>query len=257
MTAAPKGRVTSTEVPPLAGFPGESDRGYPAPGSVQELAEFARIQERMAPLFEAVFSDPTAPRTIVVVPSLTLEASELRKIAGVEHYEERLLCLLMLLRLPHTHVVYVTSRALAPSIIDYYLHLLPGVPASHARSRLTLLDCDDGSLRPLTEKILYRPRLVERLRSSITHPELSHITCFNSTALERTLAVRLGIPMYATDPALADLGTKSGSRRVFPRSGDPPPRRLRRHQDRGRDRDGDRGAETPTSVPARSRRQAG
>ena len=211
--------MTSTEVPPLAGFPGESDRGYPAPGSVQELAEFARIQERMAPLFEAVFSDPTAPRTIVVVPSLTLEASELRKIAGVEHYEERLLCLLMLLRLPHTHVVYVTSRALAPSIIDYYLHLLPGVPASHARSRLTLLDCDDGSLRPLTEKILYRPRLVERLRSSITHPELSHITCFNSTALERTLAVRLGIPMYATDPALADLGTKSGSRRVFREAG--------------------------------------
>lgn len=215
--------MTSTDVPPLVGDTAAWDRDYPAPGSPEELAEFARIQERMAPLFQAVFSDSAAPRTIVVIPSLTLEVSELRKIAGVEHYEERLLCLLMLLRLPHTRVVYVTSRALAPSIIDYYLHLLPGVPASHARRRLTLLDCDDGSLRPLTEKILYRPRLVERLRASIVHPELSHMTCFNSTALERTLAVHLGIPMYATDPALAELGTKSGSRRVFREAGIPLP----------------------------------
>jgi len=193
--------------------------GFPAPGTPEELVEFARIQRRMAPLYQKVFSDSGAPRAIVVVPSLSLEASELEKIAGVEHYEERLLCLLMLLRLPRARIVYVTSRALAPSIIDYYLHLLPGVPAEHARRRLVLLDCDDSALKPLTEKILYRPRLLERIRKAMGPPELSHITCFNSTALERTLAVRLGIPMYATDPALADLGTKSGSRRVFREAG--------------------------------------
>ncbi len=195
----------------------------PPAGSEEELAAFAEIQERLAPMYARVFSDEGAPRTVVVVPSLTLDAAELEKIDGVEHYEERLLCLLMLLRLPHTHIIYVTSRALAPSIIDYYLHLLPGVPASHARRRLTLLDCDDGSLRPLTEKILYRPRLVARLRAAVTYPESSHITCFNSTALERSLAVRLGIPLYATDPALAWLGTKSGSRRVFREAGIPMP----------------------------------
>ncbi len=193
--------------------------GFPAPGSAEELAEFDRIQTRMAPLFRKVFSDSASPRTIVVVPSLSLDRRELEKIAGVEHYEERLLCLLMLLRLPRTHIVYVTSRALAPSIIDYYLHLLPGVPAEHARRRLTLLDCDDGSLRPLTEKILYRPRLVERIRRAIHHPDLSHLTCFNSTALERSLVVRLEIPMYATDPALSHLGTKTGSRQVFREAG--------------------------------------
>lgn len=189
------------------------------PGSPAELAAFADLQSGLAPMYQQVFSDPAAPRTVVVIPSLSLDASELQKIDGVDHYEERLLCLLMLLRLPRTHIVYVTSRALAPPIIDYYLHLLPGVPASHARRRLTLLTCDDGSLRPLTEKILYRPRLIERIRAAIDYPASSHITCFNSTALERTLAVRLGIPMYATDPALAFLGTKTGSRRVFREAG--------------------------------------
>ncbi len=205
---------TGGDIVPLS-----ASAAFPPAGSPEEFVAFARLQEQLAPMYTRVFSDPAAPRTVVVVPSLTLDVAELEKIDGVEHYEERLLCLLMLLRLPRTHIIYVTSRALAPSIIDYYLHLLPGVPASHARRRLTLIDCDDGSLRPLTEKILYRPRLVARLRAAITHHESSHLTCFNSTALERTLAVRLGIPLYATDPALAELGTKSGSRRVFREAG--------------------------------------
>ena len=56
------------------------------------------------------------------------------KISGVNHYEERMLCMLMLLRLPYTQIVYVTSQPVDPVIIDYYLHLLPGIPSNHARS---------------------------------------------------------------------------------------------------------------------------
>ena len=50
-----------------------------------------------------------APQTVVVVPSLSLDQEELAKISGVHHYEERLLCMLMLLRRPRTNVVFVTS----------------------------------------------------------------------------------------------------------------------------------------------------
>lgn len=192
---------------------------FPIPGSPGELAAFARIQERLASVYREISTNWLAEQTVVVVPSLSLDRDVLGRITGVEFYEERLLCLLMLLGMPRTQLVYVTSRAMAPSIVDYYLHLLPGVPASHARRRLTLIDCDDGSVRPLTEKILSRPRLLDRISRSIAHPETAHITCFNSTSLERTLAVRLGIPLYATDPELAPLGTKSGSRRAFRKAG--------------------------------------
>jgi hypothetical protein len=41
---------------------------------------------------------------VVVVPSLSLDAEELAKILGVHHYEERMLCILMLLRMPRTHM---------------------------------------------------------------------------------------------------------------------------------------------------------
>ena len=106
------------------------------------------IQKRLAPLVQRAFPDPHAHQTVVVIPSLSLDAEELTKISGVHHYEERMLCMLMLLRMPRTHLVYVTSQPVAATIIDYYLHLLPGIPVSHARRRLTLLSCHDASRAP-------------------------------------------------------------------------------------------------------------
>ncbi|MDF1501383.1 peptide ligase PGM1-related protein [Roseisolibacter sp. H3M3-2] len=195
------------------------DAGHPPPGSPGERRRFAELQERLAPLFRRVFHDRHAPQTVVVVPSMSLDAGELAKLAAATHYEERLLCLLMLLRQPRTHVVYVTSAPVDPAIVDYYLHLLPGVPPGHARRRLTLLACDDDGATPLTAKLLARPALLARIGAAVADPESAHLTCFNATALERTLAVRLGIPLYACDPALAHLGTKSGSRELFRRAG--------------------------------------
>src|SRR5918995_1229737 len=200
--------VSSTSTP-------MSVAGMPEMGSAEELRRFAQVQERLGPLAERLVADPRIPQTVVVVPSLTLDAEELAKISGVHHYEERLLCMLMLLRMPRTHLVFVTSQPIATAIVDYFLHLLPGVPLRHARRRLTLLSCHDASDMPLTRKILERPRLIERIRAAIPDPATAHITCFNSTALERSLAVRLDIPLYGNDPELNYLGTKSGSREVF------------------------------------------
>jgi hypothetical protein len=191
----------------------------PPPGSAEEAGRFAELQARLAPLFRRVFPDPHAAQTVVVVPSLSLDAGELRKLAGAAHYEERLLCLLMLLRMPRTRLVYVTGEPIPATIVDYYLHLLPGVPLAHARRRLTLLSCHDGSAVPLTEKILRRPRLLDRIRAAVPEPASAHVTCFNATPLERTLSVQLGVPLYACDPSLNHLGTKSGSRDVFRRAG--------------------------------------
>jgi hypothetical protein len=184
-----------------------------------ERRRFAELQRGLGPLFARVFSDRLAEQTVVVVPSMSLASEELAKLQGSPHYEERMLCLLMLLRLPRTHVVYVTSQPVAATIVDYYLHLLPGVPVEHARRRLTLLSCHDASPTPLTGKILARPRLIERIRAAVVDPASAHVTCFNATPLERTLAVRLGLPLYGCDPALRHLGTKSGSRDTFRRAG--------------------------------------
>jgi hypothetical protein len=75
------------------------------------------------------------------------------------------------LRQPRARLIYVTSRTILPSIIDYYLDLLPGVIASHARQQLFLPSPMDGSARPFSEKLLERPRLMEHIRSLINSHE--------------------------------------------------------------------------------------
>src|ERR1700704_5135915 len=78
------------------------------PGSAEEKHMFSNIQQRFRQQFEKIFPDKLAPRTVVIIPSLSLDEEILSKITGHIHYEERLLCLLMLLRMPLTKIIYVT-----------------------------------------------------------------------------------------------------------------------------------------------------
>jgi hypothetical protein len=185
----------------------------------QEIADFEKLKPRLKEVWNVLTMREEEPHTSVIVPSLTLDQSELRKLPGASFYEERLLFLLIRLRNPRARMVYVTSQPVHPIILEYYLQFLAGIPASHARSRLTLLCADDASPRSLTEKILERPRLIERIRAGIVDPSRAYLTVFNSTPHERKLAVLLGVPMNGVDPKLTHLGTKSGSRKIFREAG--------------------------------------
>jgi PGM1 C-terminal domain len=209
----PPGNITTGNL-----FSNNSSR-FPQEGSSAETAAFMQLQANFTAQFETVFPDKLAPKTVIIIPSLTLDQEILGKVNGHFFYEERMLCLLLLLRMPRTHLIFVTSVPVDPCIIDYYLHLLPGITGYHARQRLTLLSCYDTSAISLTEKILARPRLIERIRQSVPSGHLAHIAFFNVTHFEKTLAVRLGIPLYGCDPALLHLGSKSGSRALFRQCG--------------------------------------
>ena len=117
-------------------------------------------------------------------------------------------------------MVYVTSMPIAEPIVEYYLALLPGVIPSHARARLNLVAVYDSSPRSLSEKL--QPRAGAH-SGSIPDRSRSHIIPYNTTELERDVAVTLGIPMYGADPRLADLGSKTGCRRLFELVGVPHP----------------------------------
>jgi hypothetical protein len=186
----------------------------PEPRVVTESQDqFDRLQKKLVPLWKSIERFNQDPQTIVVVPSMSIDA--IGAGAVMQAYEERFLFLLLLLRQPRARLIYVTSQTILPSIIDYYLDLLPGVIPSHARPRLFLLSPLDGSVRPLSEKLLERPRLLERIRSLISDPDRAHLVPFNTTSREKELALRLGIPMYGADPEFFPLGTKSGCRKIF------------------------------------------
>jgi len=186
-------------------------------------AAFSGLQQRFTKHFYDIFLNDLAEKTVVIIPSLTLDREILKSVKGSVYYEERLLCMLLLLRMPHTRIVYVTSVPIDSDIIDYYLHMLPGISESHSRERLTLLSCYDASAKSLTEKILERPRLIKRIREHIRYPEMTHMACFNVTDHEKNLALALDIPIFGCDPKLLHLGTKSGSRCLFRKTGVPMP----------------------------------
>lgn len=176
---------------------------------------FDYLQEQFIQQYGELFEDRLAKKTVVVIPSMTLDREILSKIKGHCYYEERMLCFLLLLRMPETKVVFVTSLPISGLIIDYYLHMLPGITPMHARNRLTLLSCYDSGNVSLTEKILARPRLIKRIKDSIQDKNIAHLAFFNVTDAERKLAEELEVPVYGCDPKLNYLGTKSGSRKIF------------------------------------------
>ena len=221
----------------------------PEPGSAAELDRFATLQDRLRPLFERVFPDPRAPRTVLVVPSLTFDWEVIAKIAGLPHYEERLLCMLMLLRLPRTRVVYLSSQPIAESIVDYYLQLLRGVPAGHARDRLTLIACHDP-----------RPAALDREGARATASARSGPRGDRRSARRAPLVLHRHAPRAHAGRGARrpDLRLRSGAERPglqerrsrdLPRSG----RRLRR---RGGTASGRRGRGRRARRPARSQSRA-
>ncbi|WP_310489403.1 peptide ligase PGM1-related protein [Chamaesiphon sp. VAR_69_metabat_338] len=183
---------------------------------------FQKLQSRLSGLWQSVDAQIDSDCDILVVPSLSLDRNELLKIEGCIHYEERLLFSLMRLSNPRTRLIYVTSVPLVPMAIDYYLQLLPGIPFAHARERLLLISTNDYSLQPLSQKILDRPRLLNRIEQAL-RPNRSVMICYNSTAIERDLALKLDVPLYALDPDLLYWGTKAGSRQIFAECGLPHP----------------------------------
>lgn len=194
---------------------GRTDLPKPQLGMTEEQAviEFERLQRKLQGLWKSIETLSEDEQTIVVVPSLSVDI----ELPGslLQAYEERFLFILLLLRQPKARLIYITSQPIQPNIIDYYLDLLPGVITSHAQKRLLNISPQDPSSAPLSTKLLQRPKLLARIRAEIPDPDRAHMVPFNTTNLERDLAIQLGIPMYGADPKYFPLGTKSGCRQLF------------------------------------------
>ena len=184
----------------------------------QRYQRFDRLQRNMPRVWDAMRLN-LENESVVVVPSVTLDRLGEGSGSMTQAYEERFLFLLLLLREPRLRMVYVTSTPIAPAIVEYYLALLPGVIPSHAHARLTFVSVGDGTPRPLSEKLLERPRLLRRIAALIPDRSLCHLIPYNTTELERDVAVALGIPMYGADPRRVHLGTKTGCRQLFAEEG--------------------------------------
>src|SRR5436190_10477489 len=98
-------------------------------------------------------------------------------IAGLEAqgYEERFLFLLLLLTQPRARMIYVTSQAIHPSVIEYYLDLLPGIIPRHDLRRRPLLAPYDDAATPLSLHVLQRRRRLQQIEAGIAANSRAHL----------------------------------------------------------------------------------
>ena len=181
---------------------------------------FARLQRRLAATTTAALG--TTRRSVVVLPSRAVDRWH-EPPAETQSYEERMLSLLFELQDPGLELTYVTSLPVARRTIDYYISILPRRSRLSARRRLRLVSLGDGGQRPLSEKLLARPRVLDQIRGSLAGRRVAYLMPYNSTAVEREIALSLDIPVYGADPEHVWLGSKSGARAVFASAGVPHP----------------------------------
>ena len=196
-------------------------------GPAFDRTAFDEVQARLVELWPALtlrtgeFDD----RVALMVSSITIPDIPDSLWPLLPAFEERyLFTVLTLARAPRSRVVYVTSSPMHERVLDYFIDLLPAEDRASCRERLTVLTVGDASHRPLVEKILERPRFVERIRRALGDPSKAILLPFIATSQEAELSVRLGVPLYGPDPRLAWLGTKSGSRETFVEAGVAHPR---------------------------------
>src|SRR5438128_9696589 len=85
--------------------------------------QFDRLQKKLVPLWKSIERLNQDPQTIVVVPSMSIDA--ISSGAAMQAYEERFLFLLLLLRQPRARLIYVNSQTILPSVTASYLSLPP------------------------------------------------------------------------------------------------------------------------------------
>jgi hypothetical protein len=190
--------------------PADLDPGPPLVDGVPELLESPAVR-------------PGDPLALVVVPSQSYDTALLSRVVGVNHYEERLLALLMSLDNPNVRIVFCSSLPIPPEVVDHYLGLIPGVPLAASRPRVTLVSCHDASMRPLTEKLLSSRACLETIRSVTKRVDVTGLVCATTTDLEGRLSAELGVPLLGNPPEKGFLGSKSSSREVFREAGVPLP----------------------------------
>src|SRR4029453_15575743 len=142
------------------------------------------------------------------------------RIPALEH--RYLLSMFLVSRIEDCEVVFLSSAAPAPEVLEYYASLLPAEARGAVRDRFRVFEVPDASARSVAAKLLDRPDLLDDLQASFAGRP-AFIEPWNVTDLEVEVACRLGAPINVTPPALWPLGFKSAGRKLFAAAGVPVP----------------------------------
>ncbi len=159
---------------------------------------------------------------LLVVPSFNADPRTLACIDGLNSWAERHLVELRHLLDPGNRLVFITPTPISEGCLEAVLKLMPAVPPSWLRERLQPLCLHDHAPRPLSHKLLARPRLLDQLRGQLRPG--ARLACYSVSPAEMALAQLLNLELEGTPASLSGFGSKAGSAEVFAQLGMPFPR---------------------------------
>lgn len=188
------------------------------------MDSFDELQRRLGDVLEMNRAGSSAEHVVVVLPSHSFGESLLShyadRLPALEH--RYLLALFVLAHIESCEMVFVSSVAPEPEVLEYYASFLPAERRSGIQHRFRVVTVPDASPRSVASKLLDRPDLLDDLRRSFAGRP-AFIEPWNVTDHEVEVARRLGAPINGTSPELWPLGFKSAGRRLFAASGTPLP----------------------------------
>ena len=186
---------------------------------------FDTLQARLGPALEANRPDSTTPHVLIALPSYSVSESLLshygNRIPSLEH--RYLNAIVIPARIDSCEMIYVSTRAPLPEVLDYYLSLVPAGRRDHLRSRIWIVEVpEDGTPRSVAGRLVDRPDLMAAIRDRVgDRPAV--IEPWNVTENEVSLALALGFPINGTRPELRPMAFKGAGRRLFAEAGVPAP----------------------------------
>jgi hypothetical protein len=186
--------------------------------------EFERVQAKLAAALDANTQGSTVPHVMIALPSYSVSESLLShyrdRVPSLEH--RYLNAIVVAGRIESCEIVYISTRAPLPEVLDYYLDLIPPAKRDGTRERVTIIEVDDGTPRSVATRLLDRPDLIASIRAHVgARP--AFIEPWNVTDSEVNLAIALDMPINGTAPELRPLAFKSAGRRLFADAGVPAP----------------------------------
>jgi hypothetical protein len=159
-------------------------------------------------------------KSIVAMPSMSLDPETLSAIKGVGQYETRSLFKALQASGEKDQIIFVTSLPINETLLREFRQLHPN--GEELLKRVKFLSLDDDRSIPLAEKILepiHKDKL-EQLQGYIKDKEnQTYLSPFISTELEENVAKRLGIPVLGPKPDHAKYGHKSLGREMMRKAG--------------------------------------
>ena len=186
--------------------------------------EFERVQAKLSTALDANTKGSTVQHVMIALPSYSVSESLLShyrdRVPSLEH--RYLNALVVAGRIESCEIVYISTRAPVPEVLDYYLELVPASKRAATRERITIFEVDDGTARSVATRLLARPDLIAQVRDHVGDRP-AFIEPWNVTENEVNLAVALDMPINGTAPELRPIAFKSAGRRLFADAGVPAP----------------------------------